>query len=124
MKSKESIKDLITISLFSFKVSDQHLQTHYKESLDILPGENQTTPSFRQYYENRVKETSFVRFIVSQDTCLRFFRCKFLNNVIYIKKSFFEFGKLSLSFCCFCKTTEETPLHPFYGHVIKRMQIR
>ena len=74
---------LLPISPFSFQVSDQLLQTQYKESLEKLIAENQKTPLFQHYYENRVKETSFVLCIVSQDTRLRLFQCELLNNVLY-----------------------------------------
>ena len=42
------------------------------------------------------------------------FQCKLLNNVLYLNKKLFQFGKISQSNCSFCELYDETPQHLFY----------
>ena len=49
--------------------------------------------------------------IVTKDSRLQVFQYKILNNVLYINKMLFRFGKIDSSLCSFCKMIEETPLH-------------
>ena len=48
---------------------------------------------------------------VSLDCYISSFQCKVLNNVLYLNKKLFIFGKSS---CLFCKNVDETILHLFY----------
>ena len=41
------------------------------------------------------------------------FQCKTLNNVLYLNKMIFRFGKVKSSLCSFCKSSEETSVHLF-----------
>ena len=48
------------------------------------------------------------------DTRLRIFQYKIINNVLYLNKKLFKFGKTESPLCTFCKIKDETPLHLFY----------
>ena len=52
--------------------------------------------------------------IVSKDSRLQVFQYKLLNNVLYLNKTLFKFGKIDSPRCPFCKMIEETPLPLFY----------
>ena len=51
---------------------------------------------------------------VSLDSNVRSFQYKVLNNVLYLNKRLFIFGKAPSSLCSFCKQADETILHFFY----------
>ena len=53
--------------------------------------------------------------IVTKDSRLQVFQYKLLNNVLYLNKMLFRFGKIDSPLCSFCKMIEETPLHLFYN---------
>ena len=53
--------------------------------------------------------------IVTKDSRLQVFQYKLLNNVLYLNKMLFKFGKIDSPLCPFCKKIEETPLHLFYN---------
>ena len=53
--------------------------------------------------------------IVTKDSRLQVFQYKLLNNVLYLNKMLFRFGKIDSPLCFFCKMIEETPLHLFYN---------
>ena len=53
--------------------------------------------------------------IVIKDSRLQVFQYKLLNNVLYLNKMLFRFGKIDSPLCSFCKMIEETPLHLFYN---------
>ena len=53
--------------------------------------------------------------IVTKDSRPRVFQYKLLNNVLYLNKMLFRFGKIDSPLCSFCKMIEETPLHLFYN---------
>ena len=60
--------------------------------------------------------------IVTKDSRLRVFQYKLLNNVLYLTKMVFRFGKIDSTLCSFCKMIDETPLHLFYNCAkIKRL---
>ena len=46
--------------------------------------------------------------IVTKDSRLPVFQYKLLNNVLYLNKMFFRFGKIDSPLCFFCKTIDET----------------
>ena len=53
--------------------------------------------------------------IVSKDSRLQEFQYKLLNNVLYLNKMIFRFGKIDSPLCSFRKMIEETPLQHFYN---------
>ena len=53
--------------------------------------------------------------IVTKDSRLQVFQYKLLNNVLYLNKMLFRFGKIDSLLCSFCKMIEETPLYLFYN---------
>ena len=52
--------------------------------------------------------------IVTKDSRLQVFQYQLLNNVLYLNKMLFKFGKIDSPLCPFCKIIEETPVHLFY----------
>ena len=59
--------------------------------------------------------------IVTKDSRLQVFQYKLLNNVLYLNKMLFRFGKIDSPLCSFCKMIEETPLHLFYNCIKKKL---
>ena len=56
------------------------------------------------------------------DTRLRVFQYKILNNILYLNKALFKFGKVHSPLCSFCKTEDETVIHLFHNcHKIKEI---
>ena len=53
--------------------------------------------------------------ILTKDSRLRVFQYKLLNNVLYLNKMLFRFGKIDSPLCSFCKIIDETPLQLFYN---------
>ena len=45
---------------------------------------------------------------------LRCFNYKIINNVLYLHKTFFQFGKAQSPLCSFCHTEAEATLHVFH----------
>ena len=43
------------------------------------------------------------------------FQYRLLNNVLYLNKMIFRFGKIDSPLCSFCKMINKTPLHLFYN---------
>ena len=60
------------------------------------------------------KEIYIIPQKVSVDCNVRSFQYKVLNNVLYLNKKLFIFGKTRSSLCSFCKQADETILHLFY----------
>ena len=52
------------------------------------------------------------RFVTVNST-LRMFQYKILNNVLYLNKQLFLFGKVSSKLCSFCNREDETVIHLF-----------
>ena len=55
--------------------------------------------------------------IVTKDSRLQVFQYKLLNNVSYLNKILFKFGKIDSPLCSLCKMIEETPLHLIYNWI-------
>ena len=51
--------------------------------------------------------------ITTNDSYMRVFQYKMLNNVLYLNKKLHHFGKKNSPLCSFCNTVEETPEHAF-----------
>ena len=78
--------------------------------------------SQRMYYKNIFqnpnldgKNIYMLPRIVTKNTRLQVFQYKILNNVLYLNKMLFRFGKIDSPLCSFCKMIDETPLHLFYN---------
>ena len=52
-------------------------------------------------------------FLAAQESCLGALQCKILNNILYLNKKLFQFGKIVTCLCCFCKNIKETLMHLF-----------
>ena len=52
--------------------------------------------------------------IVTKDSTLRAFQFQLLNNILYLNKMIFKFGKSGSPLCSFCNVKDETPYHLFY----------
>ena len=51
---------------------------------------------------------------MTANSYLRFFNYKIINNVLYLNKKLFQFGKTQSPLCSFCHTEAETTLHIFH----------
>ena len=92
-----------------------------KEIYNILIESTDSKPSAQIYYKNFFQNTNLdwktiymLPRIVTKDSRLQVFQYKLLNNVLYLNKMLFKFGKIDSLLCPFCKMIEETPLHLFY----------
>ena len=88
----------------------------------ILIESSDSRPSSQWYYKNVFQNSNLdcktiymPPRIVTKDSRLWVFQHKLLNNVLYLNKMFFRFGKIDSSLCSFCKMIDETPLHLFYN---------
>ena len=50
---------------------------------------------------------------MTANSLVRCFHCKVINNVLYLNKRFFQFGKTQSLLCSFHHTEAETTLHIF-----------
>ena len=78
-------------------------------------------PTCQLYFENLFreqdlnwKEIYLLLRKTSLDCYVKSFQYKVLNNVLYLNKKLFIFGKPSSPLCSFCKTADETIFHFFY----------
>ena len=93
-----------------------------KEIYSILIESTDSKPSSQMYYKNIFQNSNLdwkniymLPRIVTKDSRLQVFQYKLLNNVLYLNKMLFRFGKIDSPLCSFCKMIEETPLHLFYN---------
>ena len=91
-----------------------------KEVYSILIEYSDSKPCSQLYYKNVFQNANLdwktiymLPRIVTKDSRLRVFQCKLLNNVLYLNKMLFRFGKIDSPLCSFCKMTDETPLYLF-----------
>ena len=89
-----------------------------KEIYSILIESSDSEPSSQLYYRNVFQNSNLdwktiyvLPRIVTKDSIHRLFQYKLLNNVLYLNKMLFRFGKIDLPLYSFCKMTDETPLH-------------
>ena len=92
-----------------------------KKIYDILISASEIQPTSQNYYQEIFQTANLdwkiiytLPRIVTLDTKFRIFQYKLLNNVLYLNKMLFKFGKSNSPHCSFCKKEEETPLHLFY----------
>ena len=93
-----------------------------KEIYSILLESSDSKPSSQLYYKNvfqnanlDLKTIYMLPHIVTKDLRVRIFQYKLLNNVLYLNKVLFRFGKIDSFLCSFCKMIDESPLHLFYN---------
>ena len=92
-----------------------------KELYNIQIASNDVKPTSQLHYEQvfqssnlEWKEIYLLPRLVTLDSNLRIFQYKLLNNILYLNKMLFKFGKVTSPLCSFCKLEDETPLHLFY----------
>ena len=94
---------------------------HCRELYDVLVYTSPDQPTSLVYFENLFreqelnwKEIYILPRKVSLDCNVRSFQYKVLNNVLYLNKKMFIFGKSPSSLCSFCKQADQTILHLSY----------
>ena len=87
----------------------------------ILISKVQNKPSSNIYFENLFndyntdwKAISMLPRLVTDNTYMRSFQCKILNNVLFLNKKPHTFGIKPSPLHCFCNLYDETPLHIFH----------
>ena len=88
----------------------------------LLIESSNSKPSSQMYSKNVFQNSNLdwkafymLPCVVTKDSRLRVFQYKLLNNVLYLNKMLFRFGKIDSPLCSFCKMIDETPLHLFYN---------
>ena len=92
-----------------------------KEIYNFLIAQKEEQTASRLYYQKKFSNSNLdwktiyllVR-IVTKDSTLRAFQSKLLNNVPYLNKLRFKFGKSGSPLYSFCNVKGETPYHLFY----------
>ena len=122
-KVKENIHNLI--------IQDHHIiRKHHmyflnrlntKEIYNFLIAQKEEQTASRLYYQKKFsnsnldwKKIYLLVCIVTKDSTLRAFQFKLLNNVLYLNKMLFKFGKSGSPLCSFCNLKDETSYHLFY----------
>ena len=101
-----------------------------KKIYHILIAEIIALPSSQQYYKILFRDADLdwknmyiLPRIVSLEIKVSNFQYKLINNILYLRKMLFKFGKIGSSLCCFSKTTDETPIHSFCEfHITNQLQ--
>ena len=57
---------------------------------------------------------------VAANRHLRRFNFKIINNVLYLNKKLFQFGKIQSPLCSFCHTKSQTTLHVFHKSLVSK----
>ena len=93
---------------------------HCPELYNILVYISPHKPISQIYFENLFREPDLnwkeiyvLPSKVSLDFYVRSFQCKVLNNVLYLNKKLFIYGKSSSPLCSFCKKVDETIFYLF-----------
>ena len=91
-----------------------------KELYSILISKKTSIPTSQQYFDSLFpdsnldwKLTFFLPREVSRSTSCRAFQNKILNNVLYLNKLLFRFGKTPSPLCSLWKLHNETLIHLF-----------
>ena len=120
---KENIHDLI--------IQDRHvIRKHHmyflnmlsgKEILNFLIAQKEEQTASRLYYQKEFSNTNLawkkiylLVCIATKDSPIRAFQFKLLNNVLYLNKMLFKFGKSGWPLYFFYNVKDETPYHLFY----------
>ena len=133
----KSWKDALIANLENIKnlISEGHHLTRYhqiyclnklttKVIYSIIIKSSDWKPSTQLYYKNVFQNSNLdwktiymLPRIVTKDSRLQVFQYKLLNNVLYLNKMLFRFGKI----CFFCEMTEQTPTYLFYNFRITKL---
>ena len=80
-------------------------------------------PTYQSYHEKNFDDYDFnweliyrTPSIATLKTKIRNFQYKLLNNVLYLNKKLYQFGKISQSKCSFSGLYDETPHHIFHEY--------
>ena len=95
-----------------------------KEIYNFLIAQKEEQTTSRLYYQKKFSNSNLawkkvyllVR-IVTKDSTLLAFQFNLLNNILYLNKWLFKFGKSGPPLCSFCNVKDETPYHLFYEHI-------
>ena len=92
-----------------------------KELYSLLISAIEHQPTSQKYFDNLFpnielpwKEIYLTACKATANSFLRCFNYKIINNVLYLNKKLFQFGKTQSPLCCFCHTEAETTLHVFH----------
>ena len=98
------LEKLSSKELYSLLISAiDHQSTSQKYFNDLFP--NIELPGKEIYLTARK---------VTANSHLRWVNCKIINNVLYLNKKPFQFGKTQSPLCSFCHTEVETTIHVFH----------
>ena len=93
-----------------------------KEIYSILISNIVNKPTSNIYFEKLFENTTLdwnkiylSPRLATIDTNLRSFQYKIFNNVYFLKKNLFTFGKTNTALCSFSNSLEETSIHIFFG---------
>ena len=91
-----------------------------KELCNIIISNTKSTPTSHTYFEILLlhgnfhwKSIDLLSRLVPQDSNFTAFQYMILNNILYLNKKLFQFGKAETLLCLFCKNSEETPMYFF-----------
>ena len=92
-----------------------------REIYNFLIAEREKQIASRLYYQKKFsnsnldwKKVYLQVCIITKESTLRAFQFKLLNNVLYLNKMLFKFGKSGSPLCSFCNVKDETPYHLLY----------
>ena len=93
----------------------------HKELYSLLISAIEHQPTSQKYFDNLYpnieltwKEIYLTARKATVNSYLRCFNYKIINNVLYLNKKLFQFGKTQSPLCSFCHTEAETTLHDFH----------
>ena len=93
-----------------------------KELHSLLISAIEHQPTSQKYFDNLFpiiglpwKEICLTACKATANSYLRCFSYKTFNNVLYLNKKLFQFGKTQSPLCSFCHTEAETTLHIFHN---------
>ena len=106
-------------------VKDHHLLRGSRiiilELYSLLISAMEHEPTSQKYFDNLFpnielpwKEIYLTARKATANSYLRCFNYKIINNVLYLNKKLFQFGKTQSPLCFFCHTEAETTLHIFH----------
>ena len=91
-----------------------------KQLYSLLIHERGHIPTSKAYFENRFPniENDWLKiYMLPRKSSIhaydRVFQYKILNNILYLNKKLYQFGKSQTSLCSFCSTYDEDPPHLF-----------
>ena len=91
------------------------------EIYSILISRAQNKPSSNIYFENLYNDYNIdwtaiymLPRLITNNTYMRSFQYKILNNVLFLNKKLHTFGIKPSPLCSFCNLYDETPYHMFY----------